>query len=697
MRYDVCIMNNSKSLRFLLSALCGIVVVLGIYFLVETTSRRSFGVEARDDMEMVARVNGTRFEASMNEQLTLVRQMMRMPSIKAYLMNPDDEEIKDIAFRDFDSFKNSFRSKSIFWVSDVNKEFWSDMKYGYVVNPDNPDEYWYKMTMYETEEYNFNINYNPSLKSTNLWVNAVVKENGRPIGIVGTGIPLTDMIRSMYDGLDSSVTMYLYNDLLEITGALDASILERKLSVVDEMPELRDITNNPSDFMFHTTKEGEYVLAPIDLVKWHMVLFKPFTAADFFRYGHRSLLASIFAVVIVVVLLSQIMAMIKQLTTLNNAVLDLSSGDADLTKRVNITNRTIFKVFGTLVESENKFIEKLDSIIGNVKTSEGKLNAVGNNLTESMQNTSSAITQIIANIGSVHGQITQQAHSVQETAGAVNEIASNIESLEHMIRRQSDGVTQASTAVEQMVGNIQSVNHSVEKMSDSFAQLEKGALAGQEKQQIVNEKIQQIEEKSKMLQEANAAISAIAEQTNLLAMNAAIEAAHAGEAGKGFAVVADEIRKLSETSTAQSKTIGEQLNSIQDSIVEVVSESRESSQAFTVVSDEIGQTNQLVREIKVAMDEQNEGSKQIIDSLRSMNNSTTEVTSAAHEMTEGNKLILRNMEGLQNASNSMKTSMDEMSVGAQKINEAGAVLSGIAADMKDSIAEIGGQMNQFKV
>ena len=609
MRYDVCIMNNSKSLRFLLSALCGIVVVLGIYFLVETTSRRSFGVEARDDMEMVARVNGTRFEASMNEQLTLVRQMMRMPSIKAYLMNPDDEEIKDIAFRDFDSFKNSFRSKSIFWVSDVNKEFWSDMKYGYVVNPDNPDEYWYKMTMYETEEYNFNINYNPSLKSTNLWVNAVVKENGRPIGIVGTGIPLTDMIRSMYDGLDSSVTMYLYNDLLEITGALDASILERKLSVVDEMPELRDITNNPSDFMFHTTKEGEYVLAPIDLVKWHMVLFKPFTAADFFRYGHRSLLASIFAVVIVVVLLSQIMAMIKQLTTLNNAVLDLSSGDADLTKRVNITNRTIFKVFGTLVESENKFIEKLDSIIGNVKTSEGKLNAVGNNLTESMQNTSSAITQIIANIGSVHGQITQQAHSVQETAGAVNEIASNIESLEHMIRRQSDGVTQASTAVEQMVGNIQSVNHSVEKMSDSFAQLEKGALAGQEKQQIVNEKIQQIEEKSKMLQEANAAISAIAEQTNLLAMNAAIEAAHAGEAGKGFAVVADEIRKLSETSTAQSKTIGEQLNSIQDSIVEVVSESRESSQAFTVVSDEIGQTNQLVREIKVAMDEQNEGSK----------------------------------------------------------------------------------------
>ena len=34
------------------------------------------------------------------------------------------------------------------------------------------------MTMYETELYNFKINYNPDLKVTNLWVIVVVRDEG---------------------------------------------------------------------------------------------------------------------------------------------------------------------------------------------------------------------------------------------------------------------------------------------------------------------------------------------------------------------------------------------------------------------------------------------------------------------------------------------------------------------------------------
>ena len=678
-------------------AIVGFVFLVFLSGLINEIARKRFRTQSYDDMEMIARVKRASFETSMNEQLTLVLQMMKMPSIKDYLKEPDNPEFKAAAFKDFASFKDSFKSKSIFWVSDKDHHFWSDMQYSYDVNPDNPDEYWYNMTMYETDVYNFNINYNPSLKQTNLWVNAVVKDNGVPLGIIGTGIPLTDMINEMYSGLDPRITMYLFNNALEITGALDDSIIEKKVSILDELPQLNNTQYTSDDVSFGTIKKGEYVFASMDLVDWNMILFKTYSSADFFDYGRVAIISAIIAAIIVIGLAIQIITMVNQLTILNEAVKDLHSGNADLTKRVKLRGRSIFKVFGQLVENENTFIEKLQAIIDNVKTAELNLNTVGDDMASSTQNTASAISQIISNIDGVHEQITHQTENVQETAGAVNEIAANIDSLEKMIRQQSDGVTQASAAVEQMLGNIQSVNTSVDKMADSFGQLEKQSQSCQEKQLAVNQMIHEIEDKSKMLQEANQAIASIASQTNLLAMNAAIEAAHAGEAGQGFAVVADEIRKLSETSTTQSKRIGEQLKSIQSSILEVVAGSQEASNAFTIVSDEINNTNQLVTEIKVAMDEQRQGSKQVIETLAAMNMSTTEVSNAAQEMIEGNKLIFRNIAGLQESSGSMKTSMDEMSIGARRINESGGELSEIANKVKDSITEIGEQINQFTV
>ncbi len=690
-------MNPKLKKISIILAVAGAISLILLSLLINNIARKRFKTQSDDDMEMIARVKSASFETSMQEQLTLVLQMMKMPSIKAYLRDPTDDENRATALKDFETFKESFKSKSIFWVSDADHRFYSDMEYSYDVNPDNPDEYWYNMTMYETDIYNFNINYNPSLKQTNLWVNAVVKDSGKPIGIVGTGIPLTDMIAEMYDGLDTRTTMYLFNDGLEITGALDDSIIENKKSILDELPQLKNKDYLTKKIDFTTIGNSDYLFAPMSLVGWHMVLFKSYTPADLFNFGRVAIISAVIAAIIVITLAVQIITMVNQLTILNEAVKDLSSGNADLTKRVTLKGRSIFPVFGQLVENENIFIEKLQNIIDNIKVSEQSLTAVGENMTSSTQNTASAITQIISNIESVHGQITQQTENVQETAGAVNQIAANIDSLEKMIRQQAEGVAQASSSIEEMVGNIQSVNTSVDKMADSFGQLEQQSQSGQEKQMAVNQMIHEIEDKSKMLQEANQAIASIASQTNLLAMNAAIEAAHAGEAGQGFAVVADEIRKLSETSTAQSKRIGEQLKSIQASILDVVNGSQDASNAFTVVSNEIGNTNQLVNEIKIAMSEQNEGSKQVIETLRVMNVSTTEVSNAAQEMIEGNKLIFQNIAGLQESSGTMKISMDEMATGAKRINESGEELSEIVNRVKDSINEIGEQINQFTV
>ena len=410
---------------------------------------------------------------------------------------------------------------------------------------------------------------------------------------------------------------------------------------------------------------------------------------------NRIIIYIIFLTIGAVAILTVVITMaIKPLKTVNKAINEIATGNADLTKRIEHKSKD---EIGEVVNGFNLFEEKLQGIVKDIKSSKDELTSVGSTMSMNVIDTSTSISEVYNNIEDMKKEIVTQGESVALTATAVTEISSNIESLEKMIETQSNGVAQASSAVEQMIGNISSVNNSVEQMAQAFDTLLAHTTNGVEKQRMVTNKIKEIESQSSELQGANLVIAKIASQTNLLAMNAAIESAHAGEAGKGFSVVADEIKKLSDNSARESNKINDQLTQIVTSVAEVVNASNESNEALNQITELIKATDEIVRQIRYAMEEQNSGSKQIGEALHTMNDTTSEVRSASREMSEGNKSILEEIRNLQNATDQMKESMEKIINGADKINQSGNELSQIAPQMQSSIDHISDQIDQFKV
>ena len=209
--------------------------------------------------------------------------------------------------------------------------------------------------------------------------------------------------------------------------------------------------------------------------------------------------------------------------------------------------------------------------------------------------------------------------------------------LNEHVEVQSASVDASSSAVEEMIANIRSVTDTLSANSKNVRELEDASLAGQMSLNEVVTDIQGIARESESLLQINAVMENIAGQTNLLSMNAAIEAARAGESGKGFAVVASEIRKLAESSSNQSQTISGVLKSIKGSIDKITKSTEVVLNKFEAIGDGVKTVAMQEDSILHSMEEQGEGSKQILQSISTVNDVTHQVKEAARRMVETNK------------------------------------------------------------
>ena len=314
-----------------------------------------------------------------------------------------------------------------------------------------------------------------------------------------------------------------------------------------------------------------------------------------------------FSLISVAVVFFAISHSINPLGKVRDAITEISTGSADLTRRIPISTED---EIGAVVKGFNMFAEKLQDIISGIKQSRLQLLQAGSRMNMNAEQTAENINNVYASIEDMQNIIVTQTDSVENTAHTVRQIASNISDLE-------------------------------------------------KKQELVNAKIQQIAEQSKTLQGANHVIAVIASQTNLLAINAAIEASHAGEVGRGFSVVAEEIKKLAQNSAKESAKITEEIKQIMASVAEVVESATESREAFDKVSALI-ESRQNRLQYSARQDEA-EDIQPVLNEVSKLQSVTSSMKEIMRKISNGADLINRSGNELGEIAPQLKSTIDVIS------------------------------------
>jgi signal transduction histidine kinase/CheY-like chemotaxis protein len=272
-----------------------------------------------------------RMANEVNSDLGLLIKLADDSIIQNFFLQPGSTYWQKMAFDSLASYRKNFKNNSIFFISDVDKMFIFNDAPPYYVDPHKPENYWYNLTLYDTVRYNFNINYNPDLNMTNLWVNAPVFRDNKPIGLLGTSINLTQFIISLNSTLPKNIDVYYFNRFNEITISKDPLLALNKTNIRNIFGSAEDellniLTPNDGEKISIITHDNEkYAISYIPLLDWFIVAHMSVTAANIFDPTITTIFIVILALVFTIFYVSYQYIGVIQTTVdhQNNALLEL--------------------------------------------------------------------------------------------------------------------------------------------------------------------------------------------------------------------------------------------------------------------------------------------------------------------------------------------------------------------------------------
>ncbi|MFC7418447.1 methyl-accepting chemotaxis protein [Iodobacter arcticus] len=334
------------------------------------------------------------------------------------------------------------------------------------------------------------------------------------------------------------------------------------------------------------------------------------------------IIAAVILVLIVVILFctAYLRRLLAGLLQIRDAMLDISQGEADLTRR--IPSKGNDEVAET-AQAFNRFIDRLNILFKELR---------------------SEAIELTGGVSEVSGSVLKLANDSHNLADISSSNAAAIEEVSVSISHIAEAARETDALVREAAGASHHGSENVLKISEEMAHTRQSVGD-------LSTLLASLEHRSQDITKITNVIREIADQTNLLALNAAIEAARAGEQGRGFAVVADEVRKLAERTGKATMEISQMIGDILSETGLAVSNMQTTVKAVDVSSSLTHAASKQMLLIGQSMQQVTERISEIALSTGEQQNATTAMAQSTESI---NGQILDSDAALQSSMQTLK-------------------------------------------
>lgn len=359
---------------------------------------------------------------------------------------------------------------------------------------------------------------------------------------------------------------------------------------------------------------------------------------DFNQFLFKIIAGSLFFLLIVVLVAMQLAKNITMpLERANKMLLDISKGDGDLTRKLEINSKD---EVGELANNFNHFVDVLHKTMTQVSASATNVTTSSEALSMTAQTAEDIVTR-------QNNETDQLATAINEMTATIQEVANNAHDAAEAAEKADKEAEAGKSIVLNTIGEINVMANDIQSSASVLAKLK---------------------DESENIGSVLDVIKGIAEQTNLLALNAAIEAARAGEQGRGFAVVADEVRTLAQRTQESTQEIEMMIETLQ----------RGTNEA----EGSISHTSEIAQKTASEASHAGESLETITQAVVTIKNMNTMIATAAEEQTSVANEINQNVHNIQSISAENVDSVTEIANSSTKLADQGVELETIVSKFK---------------